>query len=440
MPQNVHHLMTPIEAENELGAKYFYRQRIYRMAEAGKITTFKLRGQACFLGSHIIKAFLDELEAKIKIKLPTPHSTSLRIFYDVVKGNRIVVDGLFGRGVSVDTITETEEDLLLKIEHIMEWMGSDTEAIALNEEPLRKEPTEKNPPQVPSPSEKPDKSLVKLLPEEISWIRVDTGIIEGVKIKSFVLISLPSIAQFIGIRTDIFVRWIQTTTFLNFVLSAHYKQIQGTQDSVPWKKGVVTGLTPVIPFELVPELIIAFRQSGNTPHFQQKAQLLYDLAKATLEAVGLAMSGNKDKAAEELARVGRGLGINIAEQIIGIFKQYETREFQVETTKKFNSKVKELGGDYAIMTGTLTLGVTGRSAEMWRAFGASRGMPKSSRDVMRALSPADGVGMAFGEHHFTKQPNMTEAIETGRQGKDFYTRLKSVGLLESDSEKKLKKS
>lgn len=48
----------------------------------------------------------------------------------------------------------------------------------------------------------------------------------------------------------------------------------------------------------------------------------------------------------------------------------------------------------------------------------------------RKFSMSDGVGMTFGEKHFTKEPRVSEAVKTGRQGKAFYERLKKVGLLE----------
>jgi hypothetical protein len=49
---------------------------------------------------------------------------------------------------------------------------------------------------------------------------------------------------------------------------------------------------------------------------------------------------------------------------------------------------------------------------------------------MRKISPGDGVGMTFGERHFIKQQDTTEAIRTGKEGKNFYERLKIVGLLD----------
>lgn len=424
MDTSTHHLVTPIEAEALLGKKYFYRQKIYRLGETKRIVAFNLRGQACFLGSHILKAAFKDLELKIAIKFPEIDVSSLQIFFDP-QGKKIIVDGLFGKGVSVKTDEETEDDLLKKIEGVMEFISADSEDVL--QESLSEE--ERSP-----GGDKKEASLVRSLPEEIIWVKVDVGNIKGVEIKSFILISLPSVANFIGVRNDHFIQWISKTTFADFILSAHPKQLQGTQIGVPWKRGIVSGFVSLVPFEFLPEIIIAFRQSNRTVQYPEKANLLYNLAQSTLEAVGLAMSGNKDKAAEELARVGKGLGLSVADQIIGVFKQYESRDFQIETNKQYNSKVKAIGADYAITTGVLTVGITDRTVSRWKAFGSSRNLAKtitsSSREVMRKLSPADGVGMAFGEKHYIKDPNVNEAIHTGRQGKDFFQRLKNVGLLE----------
>lgn len=422
MPNIFHHLYTAPEAEEIFGKKYFYRQRIYRLVSSRKLSSFTREGNSVFLGSHIIQAFLKDLELRIQDKFPEINIESIRVFYDNVNGKRIIVDGLFGKSLSVDTEKETEEDLLSKMKSIIEWISSDVD---VDLEPDIASETD---------TKEREVAISEVLPEEIFWVRVDTGIVENVEIRSYFLISLPSIAQFIGVRPDNLIRWIGATTFSDFILSAHYKQFQGTQNSVPWKKGIVTGYTAFVPFELLPEIIVALKQSNNTPSFPEKAEMLYTLAKNTLQAVGLAISGGKDKAAEELAKVGLGLGLNVADQIIGVFKQYESREFQVQTTKEFMAKVNSLKMDYATTIGTLTLEVTGKWPSQWKTYGASRRLPKavtaSSREVMRQLSPSDGVGMTFSEKHFTKDPQISEAVKTGKQGKDFYERLKKVGLLD----------
>jgi hypothetical protein len=433
MQNNIYRLYSATEIEELLGKSYFYRQRIYRLANNRKLIQFNRHNTVVFMGSHVIQAFLKELELRIQDKFPEIDTASLRIFYDTTKGKRIVVDGLFGRGIAIDTDEENEEDLLKKIRVILEWVGNDKsfliEQVAIHEEKVDNQVD--NTEELTSEKEN---EITEILPEEILYIRLDTGIIEGIEVKSYIVVSLPSIAQFVGIRPNNFIQWFSSTSFSNFILSAHYKQFQGAETSVPWKKGVVSGYTPFIPFEFLPEIIVSLRQSKNTPKFPEKAQMLYDLAKTTLEAVGLAVSGNRDKAAEALARVGQGLGLTAADQIIGLFKQYESRDFQIKTTKEFNGKVKELKLDYATTIGRLTIGITGRYPSQWKLLGNMKKLPKtitdSSREVMRKVSPSDSVGMAFGEKHFIKDPVMKESIETGRQGKDFYERLKKVGLLD----------
>ncbi|HSW89184.1 MAG TPA: hypothetical protein VLG12_08525 [Candidatus Saccharimonadales bacterium] len=430
MKNTPHHLFTALEIEEEFGKKYFYRQRIYRLADAKKIHVFQLRGKTCYLGTHVLQAFVKDLELKIAQQFPELSIDTLQIFYDLSKGKKMVVDGLFGRGISVNTDEETEEDLLKKINGILEWIGNSPLEILSKSETLPSENKERNNALI---EESADLALVpNSLPEEIFWMKVDVNKIEGVDIKSYFLVSLPSIAQFIGIRPDKLVVWFSNTTFIDSVLSAHYKQLQGTQIRVPWKRGVKTGYTPFVPFELIPEIIVAFRQSGRTVSYPEKAQSLYELAQNTLQAVGLAVSGNKDKAAEELAKVGKKMGLSVAEQIIAIFKQYESKDYQIQTNKEFNSKVKQMGMNYAVMTGTLTFGITGRYVSTWKAFGTSRKLSKSysSREIMRKLAPGDSVGMTFGEKDFIKNENVEEAINTGKQGKNFYNRLKQVGLLD----------
>lgn len=424
MTNAIYKLYTASEIEDLLGKKYFYRQRVYRLASARKLVEFNRGEIAIYMGSHVISSFLKELELRIQDKFPEIDFSDLRIFYDTATNKRIVVDGLFGRGVSVDTDKENEEDLLKKIEVIVEWVGSS--ALQQNEE---------NENEVISISKNDEiEEPVNVLPEEILWIRLDTGVIKGVEIKSFILVSLPSIAKFIGSKSDQFTEWMTQTSFIDFVLSLHSKKFNAPDISGSLKKGVVSGHIPLIPFELLPEIIVSYKQSGRFVQYPEKVELLYQLSKSTLEAVGLAISGNKDKAAEELAKVGLGLGLNAADQIIGLFKQYESRDFQIKTTREFQSKVKSLKLDYAITIGKLTVGITGKYPSQWKMLGTVRNLPKivtnSSREVMRKLQPSDSVGMAFGEKSFVKDPNMNEAIETGRQGKNFYERLKKVGLLD----------
>lgn len=435
MDTNINRLFTAQEAEKMLGRRYFYRQRIYRLAENKKIIGLTRKDSVIvYFGNQVVQGFLKDLSLKIEAKFPEINIDSIRIFYDSVTGKRIVIDGLFGRSISINAETENEEDVISKISGILDWVKADSKEISDDPSSYEKVDIEIEEANKVATSSDPVSSFIEVLPEEILWVRVDTSTIEDVEIKSYILVSLPSIAQFIGMSTSNFIRWISGSTFSELVLSAHSKQFQGIQSRIPWKKGVVTGYIPFIPFEIMPEVIVAFKQSNASPQYPEKADMLYKLAKNTLQAVGIAISGDKDKAAEELAKVGLGLGLNAADQIIGVFKQYESREFQVQTTKEFQSKVKELRMDYATTIGTLTLEITGRWPSQWKALGTSRKLPKkvsdSSREVMRELYPSDGVGMTFGEKHFTKDANISEAVKTGKQGKDFYERLKRVGLLD----------
>lgn len=416
----IHRLYTASEAEEILGKKYFYRQRIYRLATNGKLPQFDRHGTAVYMGSHIVKAFLTDLEIRIQDKFPGLDTTSLRILYDTATGKRVVVDGLFGRGISVNTDEETEDDLLKKIGSIIEWIGNDP-TFLLGQAATGEEISSEGKEEKGNLSNDEGTELTAVLPEEILWIRLDTGIIEGIEVKSYILISLPSIAQFIGTKSDQFTEWLIQTTFSSYVLSVHPKKIYGPEISGSLKKGVVKGYIPLMPFELLPEVIVSFRQSKRSVAYPEKAEMLYKMAKTTLEAVGLAVSGNSDKAAEELARVGQGLGLTAADQIIALFKQYESREFQVRTTKEFQSKVKQLKLDYATTIGKLTLGITNRLPGHWKLLGSVKKLPKtvtdSSREVMRKVSPSDSVGMTFGEKHFIKDPNLEEAIATGNRVK-----------------------
>lgn len=406
-------ILTALDIEKELGSKYFYRQRIYRLADKRAIDTLGSGNKTYFIGGQVLKAFLKELRLKIESRFPQVDIETIDIFYDNVTGKRLVVDGIVGKAVSVNTDTETEDDLVTKIASLLEnsepvksieLSGGDVDPIGGN------------------------------MPKEILWIKLDTQSVEDVAVKSYILVSLPSIAQFIGIRSDAFINWIKSKTFSNFILSAHHKLIHDTQIRVPWKKGIAKGYTPFVPFELLPEIIVAFRQSDRDIQYPARAEFLYGLAKSTLQAVGLAISGDKDSAAEVLAQVGKGLGLSVADQIIGVFKQYESRDFQVRTNKEFKHKVKEVGAEYALITGKMTVGITELTARQWKAIGKDNSLPskvvQSSREIMRAISPSDGVGMTFGEKHFSKDPDINEAIETGRQGKEFYSRLKHVGLLD----------
>ena len=430
MAENVFHLMTAVEAETELGPKYFYRQRTYRLRDSKKLKAFNFRGQQCFMQSMLLGVYVHELELKIENLFPELHD--YKVYYDHVT-RRMVVDGLFGRYVAAEADKETEDDLLIKIKSIVEWMALDITAEA-PEQAVKVVETELVDKSVTTSVES-DLSTDGIFPDEIQFVRVDSESIEGVAVKSYILLSLPSVAQFIGVKSDQFSEWVQQTTFADFIVSSHPSKIRGPEISGPFRKGFAKGYSPLMPLELVPELLVAFRQSGRKPEFPGRAEQLYMLARSTLEAVGLAISGNEDKAAAELARVSEGLGINAADQVIEIFKRYESRPFQVKTNLKFRGKVKEEGKDYKVVTGRITIGVTGKPASAWLAMGKIQALPAklrtSGREVMRTISPENSVGVAFSESHYLRNStNMDEVIKTGAQGKDFYKRLKDVGLLD----------
>lgn len=433
---NKFRLMTAVEAEDELGGKYFYRQKTYRYHEAKKLHAFDYHGKQCFLPKMLIKPYIEDLKKKLDRQFP--ELTYSEVFYDD-RTRRMVVDGIFGRYVAVNTDQENEEDLLKKIANLKEWFLEQGES--LSDVPEVQSDDKKL--VTVSSLEEDENELVAMdtlspaaqFPDGIMFVRVDTPSIEGVEVKSLVLISLPSIAKFIGVKSDAFSEWIGVTTFADFILSIHHKQIHSPEISGLWKKGIQKTLTPFLPLELIPELLIAFRQSGRTPAYPARAEQLYQLASDTLEAVGLAISGDKIKAAKELAKVSEGLGISAADQVIEIFKQYESRPFQVDTNRSFRGKVMNEGRDIKVITGEITIGVTGRWPSQWLADGVKHQLPSkkraSGREVMRTISPADSVGITFSESHYLKDSSdMKEVIKTGQQGKDFYSRLKDVGLLD----------
>lgn len=429
---NKFRLMTAVEAEDELGKKYFYRQKTYRYHEAKRLHAFDFHGKQCFLPNTLIKPYIEDLKAKLDRQFPELNYSE--VFYDDLT-RRMVVDGIFGRFVAASTDGENEEDLLRKVANLKEWfmeqgeMGNDG---IIDHAPVVEKAVEKADETIDDSEET---SLSSQFPEGITFVRVDTPSVEGVSVKSLILISLPSIAQFIGVKTDSFSEWIKATTFVGFTISIHRTRIHAPEISGAWKKGIQNGLVPFLPLELIPELLVAFRQSNRTPAFPGRAEQLYQLAKNTLEAVGLSISGNKTKAAKELATISEGLGISAADQVIEIFKRYESRPFQVDTNKSFRGKVMKERKDIKVVTGEITVGVTGSWPSQWTAEGAKKNLPSkqrvSGREVMRTISPADSVGVTFSESHYLKDSsNMAEVIKTGKQGKDFYSRLKDVGLLD----------
>jgi hypothetical protein len=432
-------LITAVEAENDLGKKYFFHQKTSLYQEANLLHAIDYHGRQCFFPHKLILPYIDDLKDKLNKRFPELKYSE--IFYDD-QTKRMVIDGIFGRFIEADTDKENEDDLLEKVAILREWFmnqdgipetdtGNDLvdNKVLATEDKVLSDVDELEPTKI-----KTDSTPLNL-PEGITFIRVDTPDISGVNIKSMILMSLPSIAKFIGVKTDYVSEWVASTTFTNYVLSIHHKQIHAPEISGAWKKGIINGLTPFLPLEIIPEFLVAFRQSGRTPAYPGRAEQLYQLAKGTLEAVGLSIAGDSSQAAKELAKVSEGLGIPAADQVIEIFKRYESRPFQINTNKLFRGKVNKEGRDIKTITGQITLGVTERYPNQWLALGNAHKLPSkqraSGREVMRNVSPADSVGVTFSESHYLKDSsNMNEVIKTGKQGKDFYTRLKDVGLLD----------
>ncbi|MCA9397977.1 hypothetical protein KC573_04040, partial [candidate division WWE3 bacterium] len=171
MAKKIFTLLSASDAEEMLGEKYFYRQRIYRLAERGRINEFTLNGKTCFLGNLIVKEFLKDLELRIQQNHPNLDFDEIHCFYDEMNGKRMVVDGLFGKGVSVDTDKETEEDLLKKVSAVVEWFESEQS----NSKPVVSNASQSH--------EVNDEYITSTVPEEIEWIRVDTHLIEEVEVK-----------------------------------------------------------------------------------------------------------------------------------------------------------------------------------------------------------------------------------------------------------------
>lgn len=376
----------------------------------------------------MLEVYISELKAKIIAAVPELKDAN--VFYDDAT-KRMVVDGIYGKYIAAHTDKENEEELVAKLLVVKEWLLTEETSIGESSEMSHDEPSADQAGDTNPGAQNPSASF----PSDIQFVQVNTSSIEGIDVKSFTLMSLPSIAQFIGIRSDNFSQWIKRTDFAHYVVSAHYKSLQGTEISVPWKKGFVSGYTALIPLEILPEVLVALRHSGLAPGFPARAEQLYMLAQSTLEAVGLAISGNEDKAAQEIAKVSEGLGISGANQVIEIFKRYESKPFQISENKRFRGKVAAIGQDIKAVTGEITVGVTGRLPGAWKALGVARKLPAkqrtSGREVMRNLSPEDSVGITFSESHYIKDhTNMEEIKKTGRQGKEFYKRLKDVGLLD----------
>lgn len=110
-------LYTAQELENILGKTYFYRQRIYRMAEDGKVSPYQVNGKLYFSSEELIKASLNRLANRIRLRF-SKLASFLRINFDETKSKKITVYGFPDKSVVIaDTENETEEELLQKVEN-----------------------------------------------------------------------------------------------------------------------------------------------------------------------------------------------------------------------------------------------------------------------------------------------------------------------------------
>ena len=114
--KKVANLYTAQELEELLGRKYFYRQGIYRLAEDGKISSFQVSGVLYFSSQEVATAILERLANRIRNRYPWIRFP-LRVKFDENQGKVITVYGFpNGKKIITDTVKETEEDLLNKIE------------------------------------------------------------------------------------------------------------------------------------------------------------------------------------------------------------------------------------------------------------------------------------------------------------------------------------
>lgn len=110
-------LFTAQDLEKLLGGTYFYRQRIYRMAEDGKISSYQVGGKFYFSKEEVVLASLNRLANRIRLRL-SRLAPFLRISFDENKDKLIRVYGFLDESVvAADTNSETEEELLRKIEN-----------------------------------------------------------------------------------------------------------------------------------------------------------------------------------------------------------------------------------------------------------------------------------------------------------------------------------
>lgn len=116
---NIANLHTAAELEELLGRKYFYRQSIYRLAEDGKIRSYLIYGTLFFSREELVLAVLKRLAHRLSYRYPWVNKFRLKV--KDTDNKEIVIFGFpQGREIMADTESETEEDLLRKVENFRE--------------------------------------------------------------------------------------------------------------------------------------------------------------------------------------------------------------------------------------------------------------------------------------------------------------------------------
>lgn len=117
--EKVTNLYTAQELEELLGRKYFYRQGIYRLSEDGKIKSYQVNGVLYLSHDELIIAVLNKLAERISYRYPWLIRFRLRI--KNTENKELVIYGFpDGREITANAESETEEDVLSKIESIRE--------------------------------------------------------------------------------------------------------------------------------------------------------------------------------------------------------------------------------------------------------------------------------------------------------------------------------
>lgn len=111
-------LFTAQELEKILGEKYFYRQSLYRLAESNDINFYLVNNTYYFSKNEIINSVLQKLAESIARRHPWIPANTIWIKYDK-QNKKIIIYGFNNNEtIEADTESETENDLLGKIEDI----------------------------------------------------------------------------------------------------------------------------------------------------------------------------------------------------------------------------------------------------------------------------------------------------------------------------------